>query len=117
MRNLAVLVLLVVALPAMAQLSETELMELEDILKDYETVETLLAEGLTQLEQGQMALAQGLVQLGQGESYLSQQINGLEISLSVIEEAYKEEMRKTRKWLFIMGGILAVETALIIVFR
>ena len=119
MQRLVVVVccLVLAATAAAAQLSPAELMELERILADYETVEQMLTEGLTRLSAGQIALAQGMMILHEGSGYLSQQISALEHSLNVIEEADKEQRKRNRRLVLILGGVLTLETAAIIIWR
>lgn len=120
MQRLVVVVcclVLVATAVASAQLSPAELMELERILADYETVEQMLTEGLTRLSAGQIALAQGLMILHEGSGYLSQQISALEHSLNVIEEANQAQRKRNRKLVLILGGVLTLETAAIIIWR
>ena len=120
MRWLVVVVCLLVLVSAAvvsAQLSPTELIELENILKEYETVEQLLNEGLTQLSAGQIALAQGLIALHEGMGVLYQQTTNLDFSLTRIEDAYRAQQKRNRRLILILGGIILTETAAVIIFR
>ena len=120
MRWLVVVVCLLVLVSAAvvsAQLSPTELIELENILKEYETVEQLLNEGLTQLSAGQIALAQGLIALHEGIGVLFQQTHALELSLTRIQDATKAQQRRTRQTILILAGVIVAETAAVIIFR
>ncbi len=105
-------------------LSSEELLELENILTEYEAVERTLGEGLTQLSvgqellnEGQGKLAWGLIQLGQGIAASQVQIDGLETSLTLIESKQAD----TRKMIMLMGVAAVVlwiaDKAAILVFK
>ena len=115
---------LAAAVVSAGSLSSEELLELENILTEYEEVERTLGEGLTQLSEGlkelhkrQDGLMQGIVLLGQGENALMQQINGLETSLTLIESKQAD----TRKMIMLMGVAAVVlwiaDKAAILVFK
>ena len=110
------LVLVSVATPA-AGLSPEELLELENILEDYETVEELLSAGLGKLNEGQIALLQGTGMLIQGINYLSTLMIDLETSLDDIEAAAKADRQRQRKLILILVGVVAAETAAVIIWR
>ena len=114
----AVCCLVLVSTAATAgSLSAEELTELESILRDYETVEKLLTEGLLQLTEGQIQLMQGLIALHSGMGSLYQRTDALDYSLTRIEDAAKAEQRRTRRLILILTGVIAVETAAVIIFR
>ena len=114
--GVCLLVLAAVIVPA-GSLSAEELLELEEILKEYETVEQLLSEGLVKLSAGQIALAQGLMSLHEGNRVLWQRMQGLDRSLTRIQDAAKAEQRRTRRVVLILAGVVVAETAAVIIWR
>ena len=111
MRTLVVVVCCLVLASVAVQagsLSAEELLELENILKEYETVQQMLDEGLLQLTEGQLLLARG-------EMHLSQQIIDLETSLVAIEKAGRDQQARMRKGIVIIVSTwLAVEAVKIL---
>ena len=114
--GVCLLVLVSVAIQA-GTLSQEELLELENILAEYETVEQLLSEGLVKLSAGQIALAQGLIALHEGMGVLFQQTRDLDYSLTRIEDANKEQQQRTRRVILILAGAVVAETVAVIIWR
>ena len=121
--GVCLLVLVSVTIQA-GSLSAEELIELENILQEYDTVEELLSEGLiqlseglTQLSAGQIALAQGVIALHEGMGVLFRQTKDLDFSLTRIEDAYRAQQKRTRRLILILAGAVVAETAAIIVFK